>query len=87
MIVYRRAFRLALAQMPPTVPLLFPHRLAEIEDGISDLGEYSDLKMALADVTIFERLHPDMEAFRVSMGATHEELDDLFRLALYIETS
>lgn len=82
--VYRRAFLLALKNVPdPTGQAA--HMLAALEALLATQDTYSDLNMAFRDVTIFERIHPDMDAFGTSLGLSATEIDDLFRLALQIE--
>lgn len=84
MTVYRRAFILALRNLPDPSGEA-PHMLAALEALAATQDHYSDLNMALRDVTIFERNHPDMVAFGTSLGMSETQIDDLFRLAIHIE--
>lgn len=79
---YRRAFMLALAQIPAEGNA---HMLAALDAHPDMADPYSALAMAVRDVTIFERTHPDMDGFALALGLTPEAVDDIFRLAMQIE--
>lgn len=82
--VYRRAFNLMLMQLPDPAGNL-AHMLEALDAMIGAAGTYSDLAMAVRDVTLFERTHPDMDAFGTTLGISATDLDQMFRIAMAIE--
>jgi hypothetical protein len=88
-VVYRRAFMLALRYIPAPTDA-FPHMLAALDDAVANEviaeGDYGDLGMAVRDVTKFERNHPDMVVFATKVGITTEQVDQIFIIAMRIQS-
>ena len=85
---YRRAFVVALAYMP--APPTAPHVPGVTDPTLADLitalaPQHPDFAAALAEITIFERLHHDMAGFAALGGLNDEDMDLLFALAIAIE--
>lgn len=81
--VYRRAFRKALAQIEYAPGV---HALAAIDAHVATLPPYDPLKETWETVTVFERSHADMELLRSGLGWTDAQMDQLFLMAITIET-
>src|SRR5690606_27733719 len=81
MTAYRRAFREALRLLhgAPGVPL-FDIVEAEIAGAPT-----SAIALAWPDVTILERMHPDVAAFAAAFGLAAEQVDTIFQVAMAIE--
>lgn len=59
-----------------------PAAMQAFVDAIVDPDERFNAQMLLSGATTFERNHPLVEPFGVAFGFTHDQIDDLWRVAL-----
>lgn len=79
----RRAFRIALSLFPAPPPAA--HMLEALDTYAEGEPRYSPLRMAVADVVVFIRLHNDMAGFASVFGLTEGVLDQIFRVGMAID--
>ena len=81
---WRRAFMAALTQL--SGPSGNGHMKAALDAHRATLADDDPLALAVDTVTIFQRWHPDMEAFGAALGIDTDHLDTIMRLAMAIES-
>lgn len=84
--VYRLAFTLALKQSPAPEPYT-GNMLTVLRETITNLGPESELAIWWENVTELVRTHPNIDFFASQFGLTAEDVDNLFTLAMSIESS
>lgn len=87
--VYRKAFMDALANRQATdSPFLAPiytagvDLLSAVDDHVMSLTRSDSVRRTWADVTIFERTHPDIEELRAKLELSEHYMDTVFREAI-----
>jgi len=81
---YRRAFNAHLATISPigSLTATYPDATTMLELVEAHCATVPALAQARADITIYQRTHPDVESLRAAFGLSETEVDDMFRAAM-----